>query len=240
MKLLALILLLPSISFGGLTANTPADNHNAAQIYKSSFTASAFYGYGGDLTGIVLSSNGDAAFESSSNTFTAAQTFNSSVTASSFYGDGRSLTGVVVASACATVALAGTQAVGSGGGFKPLYFDTEVVDTRSMWSVSVSSELITIATNYGGLYDVSGNALFTLSAIGSRYVQIVKNASTVLSQGLVSANSAGDDTIVGVPLKTVSLIAGDTIKMLVYQDSTADRNLGGAVHTTYLTVCKRN
>lgn len=57
----------------------------------SSVTASAYYGYGGNLSGVATAIPADYARYSSSGTFGASQVFSSSVTASSFYGDGNGL-----------------------------------------------------------------------------------------------------------------------------------------------------
>ena len=103
-------------------------------------------------------------------------------------------------------------------------WDSEVVDTDSMHSVSVNPSRLTATT--AGVYSTFAQVSFTANATGARAIQIRKNSGGVVSGGtqVVQNNSGNAGAAIGAGalcVKDVTMAAGDYLEVFIYQSSGA-------------------
>lgn len=113
-----------------------------------------------------------------------------------------------------------TQSIANNGSTEYLSFDTEVVDTDSMFAAT--STTITIQT--AGIYLVAGSATIALNATGIRALYLEINGAVVSE---FDASGSGSVNFTPGTLSVVkSLAASDTVKLRAYQNS------GGALNAS--------
>lgn len=106
-----------------------------------------------------------------------------------------------------------------------LSLNSEDYDVGTMHSTSVNTSRITVPTNHGGLYLVSGKACFGSNATGFRGVAIYKNGSPVFVKQLQPVTgSLTIDEIVA----SIVLVATDYLEVFAFQNSGGALNVGDA------------
>lgn len=123
------------------------------------------------------------------------------------------------------------------GGWQNIFFDEAEYEYTDMWSVSVSSDRVTIPAKGDGLYDTKCATEWAGNSTSYRITQIIKNGSRMeFKQENISESSAFKQEV----SRRMELVAGDYISCLVVQATGG--NLG--VHATtagqfsYLEVIK--
>ena len=111
-----------------------------------------------------------------------------------------------------------SQSIGNAS-WGTLSFNTETYDVRSMHSVIINTDRITIPSGTGGLYEVGGSASWANSSVGDRRLQILVNGSTSIAV-------VGQPSLDGGTLNTemdiytqYRLSAGDYLTFRGYQTS---------------------
>lgn len=103
-------------------------------------------------------------------------------------------------------------------------FDTELIDTNDMHSLVTSQERITINTT--GLYLVMGRVTYEVNTNGNRGLKIVKNAIGDVALGASAhAMPSGTTAVAVITPGPISLVAGDYLRLLAYQDSGIQLNI---------------
>ena len=111
-------------------------------------------------------------------------------------------------------------------------FNTEQFDTNNFHDNSSNTSRITIPTGRGGYYLLSGTLTFASNATGARGVQINKNGSQLFNPTFITTVNGFDSSY---PFSlTISLVGGDYVEVLGYQNSGGALNLqSGTVGTLF-------
>jgi hypothetical protein len=114
--------------------------------------------------------------------------------------------------------------------YTAILFDSEDHDTFGMHSTSVNTSRLTIPAGGDGIYLVGGAVFYDGNATGVRVARLRKNGTTDIgSATLVAAvlSGTGAGPIVQATC-LASLVAGDYVELLGYQDSGGALNVGNA------------
>ncbi len=120
-----------------------------------------------------------------------------------------------------------------------LTFDSEDFDTQALHSTASATSKLTIPTDGGGVYFVSGQASFAANAIGQRSAIIKKNGTTELCYSNFQNAGVGIAPVIQVH-QIVTLAAADYIELFGYQNSGGALNTGSATKQigNQLQICK--
>lgn len=110
------------------------------------------------------------------------------------------------------------QSIANGSSTEYITFDTEDFDTDGMFAPS--STTITVVTS--GLYIIAAYNLFVANANGIRSLLVERNGSTIYDDDAPGNASSGTTQ---TAFTVMSLSAGDTMRLRMYQNS------GGALNT---------
>jgi hypothetical protein len=104
---------------------------------------------------------------------------------------------------------------------------TEDIDTDAFHSTSVDTSRITIPTGLGGDYMISAVATWESNATGWRQLVLLKNGSSINSEGVTQTAVSGITTRQSFTVM-LPLVAGDYIEAAANQNSGANRNITNA------------
>lgn len=97
-----------------------------------------------------------------------------------------------------------------------IWFGVEAFDRQNMHSVTVASGTFTIPVGGAGIYLLSANVDLDGNSTGVRNIQIYKNGGYFLARSYFGLSGVNASCTITQP---VSLSAGDTIQLYVYQTS---------------------
>lgn len=146
-------------------------------------------------------------------------------------------TSIVKTAIGASIHRTATQTVPTGTN-TVINFTAEEFDSSGFHDNATNNSRITIPTGLGGKYRTSAKADFSPSVAGRRTLIVRKNGSTTVfsfNNGMATGEDVNDNAHLAAT-RTVPLVAGDYIEMLLLQTSGADRLCAADPVTTNLEV----
>lgn len=124
----------------------------------------------------------------------------------------------------------------SGGSSADVSFNSEVEDPLGMHDNVTNNHLITILPGWGGVYSVSAHVPYT-GVGGLPTVELYHN-STFIAQQFLGAGFSPTAGLIEFVLPAVRMVAGDTVKLHVFGDSSSSTVtlVGGSQENTSVTL----